>query len=473
MTAPHDSEPRVPMDFEARMSDSDALMWSIEKDPLLRSTITSVFVLDRAPDRDRFRRRMDRVSRVIPRLRQRVLGHPLSVAPPRWEVDPNFDLSYHLRWVRTVDEGTLREVLAIAEPVAMQGFDRARPLWEFVVVEGLAEGRAAVIAKIHHSITDGVGGVALMMELLDLERDPADDGPLPPAPQAREPTEVERWVDAVSYEARRQLGGLRATAADAAQHAGRLLADPVGVGMDALRQAGSLARLLRPATEPLSPLMRRRSLSVRFDTLRVELGPMKAASKLVAGRLNDAFVAAVAGGLRRYHRHHGVDVDELRMTMPINVRTVSTARRAGNQFVPARFCVPVGIADPIKRMSAVRELVEQQRAEPALAMTDGLANVLNRLPTTATTGIFGAMLKGVDFITSNVPGAPVPVYLGGGLVESHVAFGPMTGAAANITLLSYLEDLNIGITSDPAAVPDPEVFVDCLRDGFEEITKLG
>jgi hypothetical protein len=199
---------------------------------------------------------------------------------------------------------------------------------------------------------------------------------------------------------------------------------------------------------------------------------MRAASKLVAGKLNDAFVAGVAGGLRRYHEHHGVEVDLLRMTMPINVRTASTARRAGNQFVPARFEVPVAIADPIKRMNAVRELVGRQRAEPALAMTDGLANLLNRLPTTATTGIFGAMLKGVDFITSNVPGAPVPVYLGGGRVESHFAFGPMTGAAANVTLLSYADDLNIGITTDPAAVPDPEVFVDCLRDGFEEITKL-
>lgn len=458
--------------FDPRMSDSDALMWSIEKDPLLRSTITSVFVLDRAPDRDRFRRRIDRLSRVVPRLRQRVLGHPYSVAPPRWAVDPNFDLDYHLRWMRTIDEGTLREVFDIAEPIAMQGFDRARPLWEFTVVEGLEDGRAAVIAKIHHAITDGVGGVKLMMELLDLERRPDAVDVLPDAPPADRLSETRRMVDAFAYESRRSLGGLRGLASGLAENAGRLLEDPVGVGMRFASTTGSLVRLVSPATEPLSPLMRERSLSVQFDLLQVELAPMKRASKLVAGKLNDAFVAGVAGGLRRYHEHHGRPVELLRMTMPISVRTQATHNRAGNQFVPARFPVPVGIGDPIKRMNAVRELVEHQRAEPALSMSDGVASVLNRLPATATTGLFGSMLKGVDFITSNVPGAPLPVYLGGGRVEAHVAFGPMTGAAANITLLSYLDDCNIGINTDPAAVPDPDVFVDCMRDGFEELIKL-
>ena len=83
------------------------------------------------------------------------------------------------------------------------------------------------------------------------------------------------------------------------------------------------------------------------------------------------------------------------------------------------------------------------------------------------------MLRGIDVVTSNVPGAPVPVYLGGGRVEAQIPFGPMAGAATNITLLSYIDDLNIGINTDPAAIPDPEVFVDCLRDSFDEILKVG
>jgi diacylglycerol O-acyltransferase len=459
-------------DFEPRMSDADALMWSIEKDPLLRSTITTVLVFDRPLDRDRLRLRMDRLSRVVPRLRQRVRGHAMSVAPPRWDVDPNFDLDYHLRFMRAIGAGTMREVFDIAEPIAMQGFDRARPLWEFTLVEGLDENRSALITKLHHAITDGVGGVKMMMEMLDLDAEGRDDLPLPHAPEPSPVTESRRIADAVAYEGRRQFRNATRLISSLASEAGKIRADPLGIGMDVLTTAGSVARMVSPAGEPLSPLMTDRSLSVRFDTLQVPIGPLKRASKLVGGRLNDGFVGGVTGGLFRYHREMGVHVDHLRMTMPINVRTEATAGLAGNQFAPARFPVPVGIEDPIARMNAVRELMEAQRREPALALTDALAGILNRLPVTATTGIFGSMLRGIDFVTSNVPGPPVPVFLAGGRLERQIAFGPMTGAASNITLLSYIDDLNLGINTDPLAVTDPDLLVDCLRDSFEEIIKL-
>jgi WS/DGAT/MGAT family acyltransferase len=398
------------------------------------------------------------------------------VAPPRWDVDPNFDLDYHLRFMRAVGAGTLREVFDIAEPIAMQGFDRARPLWEFVVVEGLDDDRSALITKIHHAITDGIGGVKLLMEMLDLEAQGEQgaerDAHLPPAPEAVNITESRRIADAVSYEGRRQFANASRLVGSLLSQAGKVRADPLGIGMDALTTAGSVVKMVSPATEPLSPLMRDRSLSVHFDTLQVPIGPLKRASKLVGGRLNDAFVGGVTGGLYRYHREMGVPVDQLRMTMPINIRTEATAGLAGNQFAPARFAVPVGIEDPIARMNAVRELMEAQRAEPALALTDTLAGILNRLPATATTGIFGSMLRGIDFVTSNVPGPPVPVFLAGARLERQIAFGPMTGSAANITLLSYIDELNIGVNTDPMAVTDPDLLLDCLRDSFEEITKL-
>jgi diacylglycerol O-acyltransferase len=462
----------VEFEFEPRMSDSDALMWSIEKDPLLRSTITTIFMLDCMPDRAQFRSRMDRVSRLVPRLRQRVLGHPMSIAPPRWEIDPNFDLDYHLRWVKAPGDGSRRDVLDLAEPIGMQGFDRARPLWEFTVVDGLADGRAAVIAKIHHSITDGVGGVKLLMELLDLERTPETMAPMPDAPPAARLGERTRMRDAVQYETGRATRALLGAAGATARETRRVASDPVGAGMDVVRGTASLARLLRPVTAPMSPLMTDRSLSMRFDELDLSLAELKAAASVVSGRLNDAFVAGVAGGFRRYHEKHGHDVDQLRMTMPINVRTEAKANVAGNQFAPARFPVPVGIEDPIERMEAIRKLVEHERAEPALTLTDTIANVLNRLPATATTSVFGAMLKGVDFVTSNVPGPPIPVYMAGARIDAQYAFGPMTGSAANIVLLSHCDHVHLGINTDPAAIPDPDVFVACLRDSFEELIAL-
>jgi diacylglycerol O-acyltransferase / wax synthase len=133
--------------------------------------------------------------------------------------------------------------------------------------------------------------------------------------------------------------------------------------------------------------------------------------------------------------------------------------------------VPLLIDDPVERMQRVRELVAQQRAEPAMALVDPLAGVLNRLPTSVTTALFGSMLKGVDFVTSNVPGVPIPVFLAGARMESQYAFGPMSGAASNITLLSYLDHAFIAVNSDPAAVPDPDVFHACLVDGWDEILK--
>jgi len=475
------------VEFQSRMSDADALMWTIEKDPLLRSTITTVMVFDRRIDPDRLRRRLDRVSRVIPRLRQRVQGHPFSVAPPRWDIDPNFDLAYHLRfaWVGSppgADDGsgpghpgragTLRDVLDLAAPIAMQGFDRARPLWEFTLVDGLAGDRCALITKIHHAITDGVGGMKLMMELLDLEREGTDDTLLPDEPLAAARGEGGRMADAVVYEGRRQLANLAHLAHSAVSQAGRLTSDPLGIGTEVLTTAGSVVRMVSPATAPLSPLMTERSLSVRFDTIVVGLDPMKRAAKLVGGRLNDAFVAGVTGGLARYHHELGADCDHLRMTMPINIRNEATASVAGNQFAPARFSVPVGIADPLARMNAGRELMASQRREPGLALSDALAGIINRLPATASTGLFGSMLKGIDFVTSNVPGPPLPVYLVGARLERQIAFGPMTGAATNITLVSYIDELNIGINTDPKAVAEPERFVRCLRDSFDEIIDL-
>ncbi|MBS1838091.1 MAG: diacylglycerol O-acyltransferase, partial [Actinobacteria bacterium] len=122
-----DDLPSDPIRYNDRMSDEDALMWSIEKDPMLRSTITVVVLLEGPVDRATVRRSVDRVSRVIPRLRQRVRSNPLSLAPPRWEVDPNFDLDFHLRRVRVPDDGTMRDLLDMVQPIAMQGFDRARP----------------------------------------------------------------------------------------------------------------------------------------------------------------------------------------------------------------------------------------------------------------------------------------------------------------------------------------------------------
>ena len=459
------------LDFQPRMSDADKLMWTIERDPLLRSTITSVVVLERAPDHARLKDKMERASRTVVRLRQRVIGNALSFSPPRWEVDPNFDLDYHLRFVKAANGGTMRDLFDIAEPIGMQAFDRARPLWEFTVVEGLEDGQAGLIMKVHHAVTDGVGGVKLLMETFDTEEDPGHPGDLPTAPPIHVMSQRERLVDAMAHEQRRAMGIAKRSLGNLTNAALSTAVDPVGVGVRVGETVSSAARLLAPASAPLSPLMTKRSLSVQFHTLTVPLADMKIAGRRAGGKLNDAFVAGIASGWRRYHDQHGEPASALRMSMPINVRTEATENVAGNQFAPARFPVPLTVVDPVHRMKVVRDLVLRARAEPALALTEPLAGVLNRLHPDMTTGIFGSMLRGVDFVTSNVPGPPFPIYLSGARVVSQFPFGPLAAAAANITLLSYMDDLNIGFNTDPAAIPDPEVLIDCMQEGFDEILK--
>jgi WS/DGAT/MGAT family acyltransferase len=456
--------------FEAHMSDSDALMWNIEKDPLLRSTIVTVLILDRSPDWDRLVDRIERGTWMIPRMRQRVATPLLHMGPPQWSGDANFDLRYHLRRVRAA-EPSIDAVLDLARTSAMAGFDRARPLWEYTLVEGLEDGKSAMILKVHHSMTDGVGGMKLLLMLFDFERDPEGEPALDRVDAVPVYTPMDLVWNALGHRQRRALGILRRSVLDTFTVARAVLDDPVGAASEALRVAGSIVRFLTPATDPHSPVLRARTLARQLGTIDVPLDALKAAGKSAGGSLNDAFVAAVLGGLARYHEFHGTSPEDLRMVMPINLRANDSAM-GGNHFTPARFLVPLTIKDPSERIAAVGRLTKEIRAEPAVQLTDALAGVLNQLPTTITTALFGSMLKGADFVTSNVPGAPFPIFSGGAALERMYAFAPLAGAAVNVTLLSNCGTCCIGINVDSVAVPDADVFLTHLEEGFAEILAL-
>jgi diacylglycerol O-acyltransferase len=454
--------------FPSYMSDSDALLWNVERDPLLRSTIVTVSLLDRSPDWDRLRARIDLGSRLIPRLRQRVLVPPLRLGPPQWSGDPDFDLDYHLRHVRLPAGGDLGSLLDLVRPATMSDFDRSRPLWEFTVVEGLDHGCAALVMKVHHSITDGVGGMRLALMLLDLEAEGALPGPAPQFEPIVRLGPAALVTRSLALTGRRALGlargGLKAL--------GALRDEPTRIGGEALRAAGSLARFLAPAFTPRSPIMRGRSLDRRLGTIEIELDDLRRAAKAAGGSLNDAFVAGVTGGMARYHREHGAPASDLRMTMPINLRAEGDITGGGNRFTPARFPIPLTIDDPIERMQAIRSLVRRIRDEPAVAMSNSLAAVLDRLPQVATTALFGSLLKGADFVTSNVPGAPFPVYMAGAQLTRMYAFAPTAGAAANFTLLSHCGTCCIGVLTDAAAIPDTDHLLTCIADGLHEVTEI-
>ena len=461
--------------FDRHMSDEDALMWLVEKDPILRSTIVAVAMFDRPPDFERLRARINRATCLIPRFRQRVQSPPFRLGPPRWSVEETFDLDFHLRRIRLPAPGTERTLLDALQPIAAAGFDRARPLWEFTLIEGLhdADGteRAAFAMKVHHSVTDGVGGMALLALLVDLSADAPEpeDTPAVPAPESMGARALIR--DSLVHSSRRLLGVARRAPASAATATLATLRDPAHTGAELLRTAGSIGRTLAPALAPMSPVMRDRGLGRRLDVFDLPLDGLRRAAKATDGSVNDVFLAAVVGGLHRYHERHGDCPEGLRMTLPINLRREGDDS-AGNHFAPARFAVPATITDPRERVQAIRTLVRQWRTEPALQLTGPLAGMLNRLPTATTTALFGGMLKCCDFVATNVPGAPVPVFAAGARVERMYAFAPPAGAAINVSLISHCDTCCIGVVTDTTAVPDAGVLISCLRDGFEELLSV-
>lgn len=458
--------------FEHTLGDADALMWTIDRDPQLRSTIVTTLVLEQAPDWQRFVDRLDRGSRLIPRLRQRVVEPALRVGPPAWSADPDFDLTYHVRRVRVPKPRSFDSVLAISETAAMGDFDRARPLWECTLVEGLPDDRAAVVLKVHHSMSDGVGGMKLLLMLFDLEREPGPTGPDPDAMELPVYTRAGLVTHGLEWQARRAGDTARGIATGAADVFRSLRADAAGAIGEAGRVASSVARFLAPAPTPKSPLINGRSLDRRVSVFAVPLDDMKRSAKAVGVTLNDTYVAGVLGGLQRYHGTHGDPSDELRMMMPINIRG-EHAGLGGNHFTTARLVVPLSITDPEERMHEVSARCRALRDEPAVGLSEGLATLLNRLPRRVTTSLFGSMLKGADFITSNVPGSPFPLYMCGAEVQEMYAFGPLSGSAANLTLLSHCGTCFVGVNSDLRAIPDLRAFTDDLRAGFDEVLALG
>ena len=451
------------------MSDSDAVLWHIERDPILRSTITSVWFLDRVPDPERLRANAERMVDALPRLRQHVVDANPGLAAPRWVVDPLFDLDHHIR--STSITGDERAVLDHAGRLATTAFDKDRPLWELEVIEGLSSGRGAFVMKVHHAIADGIGLVKMLAHIVSLG--PDDDAtPGPPSERSdRDHTAGSPWEATIRAIRHRVATDTRALArlGTASLHtAAGFVRDPLGTATGATRTAGSIAKLVQPATTPLSPVMTGRSLTLRLDRVEVELEPVRTAARALGASLNDAFVTVVLEALHEYHRHHGVDAADIRMHMPVSVRSADGdgADAITNQFVPARFVLPLGDLPIAERVVDTKARLAEVRAEPALPHSNDIAGIVERLGPTATVTLIGSMMKGVDVTTSNVPGPPFPVYLAGAEAEQMFAYGPPAGSAINLTLLSYDGRLEIGITTDHAAVPDADVFVTAVEDAF-------
>ncbi len=448
------------------MRNSDAFAWAMEYDAGLRSTVVTIIMVDRSPDWDVLTDRFERISRLVPGFRQRVV-ETLPPAPPRWESDPDFDLDYHLRRVIAPHPGTLDTVLEMARRAEMGEFDRARPLWEVTLVDGLDDGGAALLCKLHHSLTDGIGGVQIAMTLFDLTEEPQDLGPLPPEPELDGAAPLDGLRHLVRYDvgivSKLARGVLRAGPAAVLGGVRR----PRQSARAAIATAASVYRTIRPINQTASPIMKDRRLVRQLSVHEVPMPALREAAHLAGGTLNDAFLAGVTGALRRYHDHHGVGVSDLHVTMPVSIRNDDDPA-GGNRITLMRFDLPVGVADPAERIRKIHVRAGAVRTERSLPYTQLIAGGLNLLPR----WYIAAILRHVDFLASDVPGIPVQVYLGGAAVRIQYAFGPTIGSSVNVTLMTYVDTCALGVNVDTGAIPDFDVFHDCLVAGFDEVLAL-
>jgi diacylglycerol O-acyltransferase len=430
----------------------DAFARRMEKDPTLRSTIVGVAWLDGSPSWDQLLATIDRATRLLPMFRQRVI-ETAGMRVPRWTTDESFDLSRHVHRMTAPEPRTDAVVIALARTATMTAFDPAHPLWEFTLVEHLEGHRAALIMKVHHALTDGIGGMQLALEVFDLD----------PVAPSRAPIPGDADVEAAEVETRAQPAF-----AAALRTVRRISRHPVRSASETYETVRSIARTLAPVRTTLSPLMKERSERRNLDIIEMRLSDLKRAAAVAGGSVNDGFLAAVTAGLRRYHELHGAPVDRLRVTMPISIRTADDPP-GGNRITLIRFRVPVADPHPIARIRAMGPLCRNARDERSLGFTGAIARTLNLLPRAA----IGAMLKHVDFVASDIPGFAFPIYLAGARVERYVAFPPTVGTALNFALLSYDGTCCVGVVVDSDAVADPDVLIDCAREGFEEVLALG
>lgn len=457
------------------MSDAEALMWRLEKDPYLASTFGTISLLDRPADFERLRSRMIEAAANVPRLRWRVT-QPAGIGPPTWADDPDFDIDHHVRRISLPRPGTLTQLREFASQFVLDPLDRTRPLWQFVLVDGLRGGRSALVQKMHHSITDGENGVRMSMQFLDIERDAVRPAPSrvesDVAPDTPAPTPVldplrpfEAMRDVIESSWRIPLGLARRVA--------ELLADPGSIphaSAAAASAAKAVATQLSETDPARSPLWTGRSLRRRVETVRTPFAATKQAAATLGGSLNDAFLTIAAEAAARYHIERDHPVDQLRASMAVSRRTRDSG---SNAFALVRMLVPTGEMPIAERFAAVHEQTGAARAQSDSAGLDTLAVVTSALPTALLTRIARQQSQTVDFATSNVRAAPIPVYVAGAELLENYAIGPLGGVAWNLTMLSYNGSLDMGINVDAAAVDDPARLAKLIEQSARALQRAG
>jgi diacylglycerol O-acyltransferase len=391
---------------------------------------------------------------LVPRYRQKLAHTALDRGRPVWIDDPSFNVEYHVRHTALPAPGDWERLQELTARIFSEPLDRCRPLWEMWLVEGLRDGRAALISKTHHAMVDGIGGVDLLSALFDVAPD------APPVSHSLRPWRPRPEPGAVELLATAARGAVR-TEARLARAFVDALTRPEQALARAREGAEGLAEIawaiLNPA--PRTPLNVPISPYRRFVGIPGRLEDYKRVKDAFGGTVNDVVLSVVTGALRSFLIARGVRTEglELRALVPVSVRTPGEHGEVGNRIVAIRGPLPVYIEDPLDRLRFVRTAMADLKQSKQAVGAKVIAGVQSFAPPTllAQASRLQFSTRLFNLIVTNVPGPQFPLYLLGRQLDRAypVAFLPENHALA-IAIMSYNGELNFSLLGDFDALPD-------------------
>lgn len=422
------------------LSGTEQLMLTIERDPRFRSAFANLTMLDTRPDMERLHQRMAQTADGFVRLRQ-------IIDDGQWIEVPDFDVDDHVAVLPLGRKWTPAAVRRKALQVLHEPFAEGRPPWRFAVIVADDTDKAAMVWKLHHAITDGMGGIKMSASLMDA------------APDATAPLMA---VDDIRYD-HDEVEPSEPSGRNPLALAGRVVGT-ARESVGAARWMASQALLARGR----APLWSDRSLDRAFETLRRPLPRTKAAAANLGVSLNDVLVTAATRGATAVHVEAGMKPSRYRMAMPVSTRQGATA--GGNSFSPTVVELPAGVDHPADfHVVEISRALDAVKSQPALNLLDQMAGVANRLPKVAVGEVLGRQVSTLDFATSNVRAAPFDLYIAGAHVDANYPIGPLMGAAWNLTLMSYGGSLDMGLHVDRGAVGDARGLARSIGHAFDEL----
>lgn len=418
-------------------------------------------------DADRFTAQIGERLAAVPRYRQKIREVPVHLGLPVWVDDPAFELDYHVRRSALPAPGSDAQLRELVGRLVSRQLDRARPLWEIYLVEGLSDDRFAIVTKVHHAMVDGLSSIDIGTVLLDVtprpRESPADNWH--PAP---EPSSLELAAHALQEQLRRpQL--MFGTAQ-------RALLDV----RSAVRIGGAMLAAARSASQPApanplnAPIGRQR----RYGTSAGALDDYKAIRKEHGGTVNDVVLAVVTGALRRWMTTRGEPVrasTTVRAMVPVSVRGRSTSGKLGNQISALFVDLPVGEPDPVTRLKTITAAMSGHKGSgqaigaSALIGLVGLATpTLHTLGARVTSSMSSRMF---NLVVTNVPGPQFPLYAMGARMRDMYPVVPLAkGQAVSIGITSYDGGVFYGLNADRDAMGDVDVLADAIGASLAELT---